>query len=139
MTVNAQLATYAGNSSVWNLRTHSGATIQTALDFGLTLNASATNEVPWITELAQSVGMVAAVYGDPQHKYVDALNQMESNWTSEGWVLWTQPLNLSASANGTTKGSGTAAHKNGGLRLIGNMHWVVGLAAVIILRLASSF
>lgn len=135
MTINAQLATYAGNSSVWHLPTHSGATIQTALNFGLTLNASKTNETPWIPELLQSVGMVALVYGDPQGKYVEQLNQLEADWTSEGWFLWTQPLNVSTSSgNGTT--TGTASNKNGERRLIGNTHWAVGLATLVILRLA---
>jgi hypothetical protein len=137
MTINAQLATYAsGNSSVWHLQTHSGATIQTALDFGLTLNASKTNETPWIPELLQSVGIVALVYGDPQGKYVEQLNQLEPDWTSEGWFLWTQPLNVSTSSgNGTT--TGTGSHKNGERRLIGNTHWVVaGLAMLVMQRLA---
>ena len=136
MTINAQMAAYAGNSSVWHLPTHSGATIQTALDFGLTLNASKTNETPWIPELLQSVGMVALIYGDPQGKYVEQLNQLEPDWTSEGWFLWTQPLNVSTSSGNGTK-TGTGSHNNGERRLTANTHWVaVGLAMLVVLRLA---
>ncbi len=128
MIVNAQLATYAGNSSVWSLPTHSGATIQTALDYGLTLNASAANETAWIPELTLSIGRVAVIYGDPKGKYVGALNQLESNWTDDGWVLWTQPLNISTASNS----SSDTGVKNGELRLTGNTHWVVTLAIVML-------
>lgn len=133
MIVNAQLSTYAGNSSVWSLPTHSGATIQTALNYALTLNASATNETALLYEFLPSIGEVAVIYGDPQGKYVGALNERQSNWTSDGWVLWTQPLNISAASNS----SPDTGSKNGDLRLTGNTHWVVASLAMVMLWLSS--
>jgi len=133
MIVNAQLSTYAGNSSVWSLPTHSGATIQTALNYALTLNASTTNETALIPELTPSIGKVAVIYGDPKGKYVGALNQLESGWMSDGWVLWTQPLNVTTSV--ASNSSSDTGGKNGALRLTsltGNTHWVVALAIVML-------
>ncbi|KAK2460872.1 hypothetical protein APHAL10511_007342 [Amanita phalloides] len=122
MITNANIATYVGNSSIWTLPTRSGATIKTALDFALTLKASATNETPWINELTPSVGTVAVVYGDLQDKYAKQLDELEPTWKAEGWVLWTQPL--SSTSNSTRPANSKS--NNGDKRLTTNTLLVVG-------------
>jgi len=93
------------------LPTHSGATIKTALNYALTLNASATNEVPWIGELLPSVAAVAATYGDPGEQYVGQLDRLQSGWQAKGWVVWDQPLKMVA-ANGTGSGPSASSANN---------------------------
>ena len=101
--------------------THSGATIKTALDYALTLNASKTNEVPWIDELLPDIGAVAATYGDPDGKYIGQLDRLQSGWQAQGWVVWDQPLKMDV-ANGTLSGPGSSASStNNGQRTMVNL------------------
>ncbi|KAM6501239.1 Alginate lyase domain containing protein [Amanita muscaria] len=65
MITNGRIAAYTGNSSVWNLPSLSGATIKTAVDYAITMKASATNETSAIDELTPYIAAVASIYGDP--------------------------------------------------------------------------
>ncbi|GJJ10861.1 hypothetical protein Clacol_005089 [Clathrus columnatus] len=112
---NAQILSYLDPSSnAWNKTTAYGATIQTALDFILTLNPSASNESDQPSEFYVDVAAVAAVYGDPTHKYTSFLSSGDPNYAAQAYFLWTQPL-----AGGTPPPSNsTSSRKNGGFAVV---------------------
>jgi hypothetical protein len=87
---NARIAAYTGDSSVWNRTTTQGATIQTALDFAMTIPASESNEEDG--ELYSIVSDVAAIYGDPQGKYIAYLKSGKPTYAIDASFLWDQPL-----------------------------------------------
>jgi len=90
MITNARLAAHTGDANVWNKTTAQGATIQTALDFAMTIPASRSGEEDG--ELYSIVADVAAIYGDPQGKYVAYLNAGEPTYATDAYFLWDQPL-----------------------------------------------
>jgi hypothetical protein len=87
---NARIAAYTGDTSVWNRTTTQGATIQTALDFAMTIPASNSNEEDG--ELYSIVSDVAAIYGDPQGKYIAYLKSGNPTYAVDASFLWDQPL-----------------------------------------------
>lgn len=90
---NARLSQYLDpSSSVWSLRSLSGATIQTALDFVMQINPSLTNETQDVVELLPNVAAVAAAYGDTSGKYGVFLSEHDPLFWSQAYFLWSQPL-----------------------------------------------
>lgn len=128
MITNGRIAAYTGNSSVWDLPSLSGATIKTAVDYAITMNASATNETSAIDELTPYIAAVASIYGDPNGKYKSQLDTMQSGWQSEAWVVWNQPLKMDLSspssssssslATGTNSSSTSSSEKSMGVNLL---------------------
>lgn len=130
MITNARLLKYADpTSNDWNTTSH-GATIQTAIDFLMTTNPTATNEANVTAEIYPNVAAVAATYGDPSGKYVKFLNTSGFPYADDASFLWDQPLAggiLSAGSNanpdstkntGSSSSSSSAIPANGtGLRL----------------------
>lgn len=89
---NARLLTYANRTSrPWNA-TAKGATIQTALNFLMTIDPSKTGETNTTAEIYPNIAAVASVYGDPQGKYVDYMNTAKFPYADDATFLWDQPL-----------------------------------------------
>ncbi|KAF9503546.1 hypothetical protein BS47DRAFT_789231 [Hydnum rufescens UP504] len=74
MITNAKIGQYVGFDA-WNLTTNKGGSIQKAADYVMSLNASSTGEAKEVEQLFQVVGAVSAVYGDPDGKYREFLQQ----------------------------------------------------------------
>ncbi|KAF9781242.1 chondroitin AC/alginate lyase [Thelephora terrestris] len=85
---NARLAKYAG-WDVYQHTTNSGATIQKALDFTMTIDPG--KEVA--SELYPIVAAVGAIYGDPNGTYTSFLARFDEAYPAEPHFLWNQPLN----------------------------------------------
>ncbi|KAF9045369.1 chondroitin AC/alginate lyase [Panaeolus papilionaceus] len=120
MITNARLDRYADPSSnVFTKPTDAGSNIKSALDFAMTIPASASKEDSYAAELYPNIAAVAAVYGDADNKYLNFLKSAEPGFMSEPFILWNQPFaeneqsgfasaapNKTANANqaGTSKG-----------------------------------
>ncbi|KAF8237583.1 chondroitin AC/alginate lyase [Tricholoma matsutake] len=113
MITNARIAAYTGESSVWNKTTTQGATIQTALEFAMTVKASASNETDGISELYSIVADIAAVYGDLQGKYIAFLRAGEPTYATDGFFLWDQPLPGGEKESAGIRKNGTSAGGTG--------------------------
>lgn len=72
MKTNGRIGQYIGFNA-WNITTSQGATIQTALDYAMTIDASSSNETLYANELYPNVAAVATIYGDPSGKYAKYL------------------------------------------------------------------
>ncbi|KAJ7111341.1 alginate lyase-domain-containing protein [Mycena epipterygia] len=114
MITNARILKYADpTSNDWNT-TSNGATIQTAMDFLMTTNPSATNEANVTAEIYPNVAAVAATYGDPTGKYVKFLKASGFPYDQDASFLWDQPLaggTLSVNSNANA-GQGLGASKS---------------------------
>ncbi|KAJ7500651.1 chondroitin AC/alginate lyase [Mycena galericulata] len=109
MITNARLLSYADpTSNPWNTTTH-GATIQTALDFLMTVNAAVTQETNVTAELYPNVAAIASAYGDPTGKYVGFLNASGFPYADDATFLWDQPLAGGDSAASNSSGSPTGS------------------------------
>ncbi|KAJ7766381.1 alginate lyase-domain-containing protein [Mycena maculata] len=109
MITNARLLKYADpTSNDWNT-TSQGATIQTAVDFLMMTNPSATSEANVTAEIYPNVAAIAATYGDPTGKYVQFLNSSGFPYGQDASFLWDQPL-----AGGTTRAGSSNANANAG-------------------------
>ncbi|KAG6847089.1 hypothetical protein H0H93_010246 [Arthromyces matolae] len=140
MITNARLSAYLGNPSVWNKTTNEGATIKSALDFAMTLNAATSNETAYTAELYPSVAAVGAEYGDPAGKYAGFLNAGDPQYAEDAYFLWNQPLaggeeesaQVAATKTATTgkpqSTSGSTNVKNNSGSVNGVVSWIVGLA-----------
>ncbi|KAG6810902.1 hypothetical protein H0H92_009895 [Tricholoma furcatifolium] len=140
MITNARISTYAGNPSVWNKTTTEGATIQTALNFAMTLNASATGESAYVAELYPNVAAVGATYGDPDGKYAAFLAAGEATYATEAYFLWDQPLaggediqasGTAGAAGATATGSKAKANDAAASRMV---NWVLGASVIATLQ-----
>ncbi|KAF9452091.1 chondroitin AC/alginate lyase [Macrolepiota fuliginosa MF-IS2] len=93
MITNARLSQYADpQNPVWNKTTKEGATIKDALNFAMTISASASKEDNYTSELFPNIVAVASVYGDPDGKYVSFMKQAEPQFAAEADYLWDQPF-----------------------------------------------
>ena len=104
MIANAKLADNLA-LNMWSAQSSGGATIQTAVDYMMTLDASDED----ITELAPHVAAVAAAYGDPDGKYATWLSSSD-NTGDEGlqqsWRFYDNPSAFYCSpASGDTTSS----------------------------------
>ncbi|KDQ49492.1 hypothetical protein JAAARDRAFT_165561 [Jaapia argillacea MUCL 33604] len=130
MITNARLAHYL-NYPVWNLTTSSGATIQTAANFAMTV-VPFQNESSWSTleELNPCVAAVAAVYGDPHGTYAAFLKKIEPAYPVEPYFLWNQPLSdlgyVSHVGGGSSNSSSDARAKSTGTSMQGRLGRGVG-------------
>lgn len=112
---NARLAKYADPTSFpWNFTTTAGSTIQTALDFALTVSPG--NETA--SELYPNVAAVASAYGDPTGKYAAFLKEREVLYPGEPYFLWDQPFSdsglLASNASNSTGSGGGKTNVSGG-------------------------
>lgn len=80
----------------WNLTTTNGGTIQTALDWAMSKDPAATNEVDSAPkeELYQHIAAVGAHYGDDDGKYAHFLAGVDPEYPKSPYFLWNQPLAL---------------------------------------------
>lgn len=77
---------------MWNKTSNAGATIQNALDYAMSVNATGP-EVSQAAELYPNVAAVASVYGDPQAKYTSFLAKAEgAAYVKDASFFWNQPL-----------------------------------------------
>lgn len=91
--MNAQILDYLDPSAnAWNRTTAAGATIQTALDFMLTINPNATGEEHELREFNPNVAAIGAAYGDPSGKYVSYLSSADPHYAAQPYFFWSQPL-----------------------------------------------
>jgi hypothetical protein len=80
---NAKLADNLG-LNMWSARSDDGATIQTAVDYAMTLDAGDED----VTELAPHVAAVAAAYGDPTGKYARWLADENNSGDPDAIQSW---------------------------------------------------
>ncbi|KAK0553362.1 hypothetical protein OC846_002522 [Tilletia horrida] len=89
--------------NMWSAKTEKGATIQTAVDYAMTLDPGDED----ITELAPHVAAVAAAYGDPTGKYAKWLANDKNTGDPErkaGWRVYNDKMAFfSSPARGNTK------------------------------------
>ncbi|KDN42903.1 hypothetical protein RSAG8_06429, partial [Rhizoctonia solani AG-8 WAC10335] len=83
---NAKLGDYVG-INYWSVRTKYGATIQTAVDYLISLDPG--NER--VEEALPHVAAVAAVYGDPRSKYASYLKSGNRNYDKKPYWFYNQP------------------------------------------------
>ncbi|CAA7263300.1 unnamed protein product [Cyclocybe aegerita] len=89
---NARLDQFASkNTDAFHKRTNAGSTIQTALDFAMTISATDSSETRYAAELYPNIAAVASVYGDPEGKYLAFLKKSYPSFMSEPFILWNQP------------------------------------------------
>ncbi|KAF7972126.1 hypothetical protein HWV62_18848 [Athelia sp. TMB] len=103
MITNARIAEYLG-TSFWNKTTAQGATIQTALDYTMTVPPGA--DLP--AELYPNIAAVAATYGDPTGKYASWLAQADNTYPAQAYFFWDQPFSDSNLAAATPSASASA-------------------------------
>ncbi|KAF7354072.1 Chondroitin AC/alginate lyase [Mycena venus] len=137
MITNARILKYADpTSKPWNT-TASGATIQTTVDFLMTVNPATTGEQDVTAEIYPNIAAVASVYGDPDGKYVKFLNATGFPYADDATFLWDQPLagGTLATTNSTStggSGGGSGGGKSGGRSTgVGAVERICFIAAVL--------
>ena len=116
---NARLGSHLGFDA-WNLTTSSGSTIETAINFAMSIHFSLSTgagslEGPTtMVAFLPSVGAGAVVYGEgdenTREKYVSFLEREEENYPAHPWFFWNQPLDDSgwvATHNGSSGAGAT--------------------------------
>jgi hypothetical protein len=98
MIVNARIGKYLG-TDYWQTKTSQGATIQTALDFAMVQNITASGDGP-ADEVYPGIAAVASTYGDPGGKYAAFIASGDSQYAAQPYFLWNQPLSGSATPTG---------------------------------------
>ena len=84
---------------MWNKTTTEGATIQTALDYAVSVPAGSAEQA-YAGELYPSVAAVAAVYGDPQNRYAGFLAKAAgADYVKDASFFWSQPFSDSGFAH----------------------------------------
>ncbi|EJU01866.1 chondroitin AC/alginate lyase [Dacryopinax primogenitus] len=74
--------------NVWVLKTKSGATIQDAVDYTMTVPPDANDDT---AELAPHVAAASAVYGDPKGTYAKFLARVDSSYKQQSYWYYDQP------------------------------------------------
>ncbi|CAE6455578.1 unnamed protein product [Rhizoctonia solani] len=87
---NAKLGDYIG-INYWSVRTKYGATIQTAVDYLVSLDPGSERA----EEALPHVAAVAAVYGDPRSKYASYLKSGNRNYDKKSYWFYNQPAAFS--------------------------------------------
>ncbi|PPQ65138.1 hypothetical protein CVT24_003228 [Panaeolus cyanescens] len=117
MITNARLDQYADSSTnVFMKPTDAGSNIKSALDFAMTIPASASNEDRYAAELYPNIAAVASVYGDPDNKYLNYLKDAYPEFMSEPFILWNQPFaekEQSGFASASPTPKSTSTNQNG--------------------------
>ncbi|KZS92921.1 chondroitin AC/alginate lyase [Sistotremastrum niveocremeum HHB9708] len=86
MLTNAKLGDQLG-MNYWTFKTKYGATIQTAINYVMSLNPGKEDG----SEAYPHVAAAAAAYGDPQKKYINYLRSKSSSYTSQSFWYYDQP------------------------------------------------
>jgi hypothetical protein len=121
MITNAKIGKFLG-LDMWNTKTSTGATIQTAADFTMTVTLNTTDGDGPIWELYPSLAAVAANYGDPDGKYASFMAQADSSYPAEPYFLFNQYFTDSGLAAATPTAGGpiptsSSTKKNAALSL----------------------
>ncbi|CAE6425811.1 unnamed protein product [Rhizoctonia solani] len=95
MITNAKLGDYIG-VDYWSTRTKYGATIQTAVDYIISLDPG--NER--VEDALPHVATVAAAYGDPRRKYASYLKSGNRNYDKKSYWFYDQPAAISNKPKG---------------------------------------
>lgn len=138
LVVNAKIGTYAGMTDAWNRTTKSGAGIQQACNYAMTIPA--TGEEDYIKELFTPLAAVASVYGDPDGKYAAFLKERDPQYPGSGYYLLakglsdsglTQPTSTGSSGSPSPTGSSNASNGAGKLEM-GAVGMIVALGAAFV-------
>ncbi|KAG8734008.1 hypothetical protein FRC11_013494 [Ceratobasidium sp. 423] len=111
---NAKLGDYIG-INYWSIRTKYGATIQTAVDYLISLDPG--NER--VEDALPHVAAVAAAYGDPHRKYANYLKSGNRNYDKKSYWFYDQPAAILNKPKGkrdvedTTSPTTTTANDSG--------------------------
>ena len=84
---NAKLADQLG-VNIWTTINQHGATIQTAVDYAMSLQPAASESK---AELAPHVAAVRAAYGDPSGKYLNYLQTYQPDYRQREYWFFDQP------------------------------------------------
>lgn len=95
---NAKLGDQLG-MDFWTTKSKYGATIQTALDYVMTIGPKSED----ITDIFPHVAAVAAAYGDPQGKYSAFLSSKAQGYNTQAFWFYDQTAALSHSPAGQSK------------------------------------
>ncbi|KAH9929064.1 chondroitin AC/alginate lyase [Epithele typhae] len=134
MITNAKIGDYVGYSA-WNLTTHKGSTIQTALDYAMTLGPG--TEVA--SELYPNIVAVGATYGDAKGTYANfMLTKAGDGYVADAQFLWNQPFSDSGLVKAPTSASLEPVRNIGGAGgvrpgLLGATVAGFGVVAVLVL------
>ncbi|QRW06180.1 alginate lyase [Ceratobasidium sp. AG-Ba] len=139
MVVNAKIGSYVGITDAWNRTSKSGAGIQQACDYAMTMPA--TGEEDYTLELFPPLAAVASVYGDPDGKYAKWLASKAPDYPSNAWYMLSPGLSdsgltmptpsASAGTPGSTSGSGGQNNAASGLQVGAWSMLVVSFGAVL--------
>ncbi|KAI0070852.1 hypothetical protein K474DRAFT_1631279 [Panus rudis PR-1116 ss-1] len=91
MITNAKIADQLGEN-LWDTESRYGATIQTALDYAMSLDLA--DEPEAVSDLMPHVASVAAAYGDPSGKYKEFMQRHQGDYQSEPWWFYDQTAAL---------------------------------------------
>lgn len=83
----------------WTAKSKYGATIQTALDYTMSVNPKGED----ISDIFPHVAAVAAAYGDPQGRYAAFLQKHVNDYQSQPFWFYDQSAALPNSPAGKTK------------------------------------
>jgi hypothetical protein len=87
--------------NLWTAKSKYGATIQTALDYTMSLDPKGED----ISDIFPHVAAIAAAYGDPKGKYAAFLQKNSPNYKSQPFWFFDQSAALPHSPAGKTKRS----------------------------------
>ncbi|CAE6466713.1 unnamed protein product [Rhizoctonia solani] len=124
MIVNAKLGVYVGIPDAWDRKTKSGAGIQQALDYAMSLPP--TGEEDYAKELFPYVAAAASIYGDPDGKYAAFLKARDSKYPGNAYFLIAPGLNDSGLLPGLRNTTGNSGPLNSSGTQVG-----VGVGAVV--------
>ena len=82
---NAKIGDQLG-LNLWEVKSRYGATIQTALDYTMSLDPKTED----VLEVLPHVASVAAAYGDPKGKYAAFMGKIMSDYQSKSFWLYDQ-------------------------------------------------
>lgn len=125
-------------TDAWNRTTKSGAGIQQACNYAMTIPA--TGEEDYIKELFTPLAAVASVYGDPDGKYAAFLKERDPQYPGSGYYLLakglsdsglTQPTSTGSSGSPSPTGSSNASNGAGKLEM-GAVGMIVALGAAFV-------
>ena len=142
LVVNAKIGTYVGITDAWNRTSKSGAGIQQAANYAMTLDA--TGEENYVQELFPPIAAIASVFGDPEGKYAAFLKSKDQSYPGSGYYLLanglsdsglTQPTGGSSSggsggSSGSGSGSNSGSNAAGRTETGGLVGMVVALGAM---------
>jgi len=109
----------------------------------MTIPASKSSEENYVAELYPNVVDVAAIYGDPQGKYISFLNAGDPTYATDAYFLWDQPLpggekeSAAIGKNATSSGGVTTNNKSSsdvminGRNLFGVMICATALGSIL--------